>query len=162
MPNVAPLVRTLHTRSHTRFFLLLLDFLFKSCRSVQHVVFVIFRLCVCVCVYVAFIDCRAAKKLPEHVRLVCFGPDTWSCVYFWVKVRSVSAAPVGTRRHLLCLLLPKTKFCTLFLLTHTLAGIIFLLCVLLLGGNVVYVTCPKFLLHKRCEIESFIQFVAFF
>lgn len=55
-------------------------------------------------------------KFLQHVRLVCFGPDTLSCVYIWVKVRSVSAALVGTHRHLLCLSLCQTQF--LYLNTH--------------------------------------------
>lgn len=90
-----------HEIAHS-LFLLLPDSLFKSQRSVQRAVFVLNRR------YMWMSPGLTVEppKLPEHVRLVCFGPDTWSCVYFWVKVRSVSAALVGTRRHLLCLPLP--------------------------------------------------------
>lgn len=56
----------------------------------------------------------------RHVQLVCFGPHTLSCVYVGVRGRSVSTAPVGTRRHLLCLCRCQTQL--LRSLSDTLSG----------------------------------------
>lgn len=53
------------------------------------------------------------------MQLVCFGPDTLSCVYVWVKVRSVSAALVETHMHLLCLPLCQTHSLCSLIQTHT-------------------------------------------
>lgn len=94
-------------------------------------------------------------KFPPHVQLVCFGPDTFSCVYVWVKVRSMSAALVGTHRHLLCLPLCQTQFLYSHTDTHTDFGRPPVShCVTLLGGNLGHVTCPKSVQPTCCEIES--------
>lgn len=74
------------------------------------------------CVHVARLGYRAV--IAETPRSTCglfvLGQTTRPCVYVWVKVRSVSAALVGTRRHLLCLPpLPNTVLVLTQTLTDT-------------------------------------------
>lgn len=121
------------------------------------------------CVYIAWrglTDELSSLKLPQHVQLVCFGPDTLSCIYVWVKARSVSAALVGTHRHLLCLLLCQTHFLYLHTPDAHSGRPPGSLCVGLSGWNVGYVTCPKSLQPRYQEINSclyqyFFSLVAF-
>lgn len=68
----------------------------------------------CICVRNGIV---APSEFPHHVQPVCFGPDSWACVYIWVKVRSVSVALVGTLRHLLSF-----PLCQTLRDTHFLAG----------------------------------------
>lgn len=71
--------------------------------------------------YVAWVSAlcgiTATSEFFQHVQPVCFGPDTWTRVSIWVKVRSVSVALVGTLRHLLSL-----PLCQTLTDTHFLAG----------------------------------------
>lgn len=53
----------------------------------------------------------SSLKFPQHVQLVCFGSDTLSCVYIWVKIRSVSVGLVETHRHLQDFAVPAFHTC---------------------------------------------------
>lgn len=88
--------------------LLCIQFLFTCC---------IFFFVFCVACVSVWCGVTVTSEFPQHVQRVCFGPDTWACVYVWVKVRSVSVVLVGTLKHLLSL-----PLCQKVTETHLLAG----------------------------------------
>lgn len=116
------------------------------------------RVCVISCSVDLLKSCHCWNSL-STCSVFVLEPDTLSRVYVWVKVRSVSAALLGTHRHLF-LPLFQTRF--LYIHTATCSGgtpgfFSFLLLVTLLGGKVGHVTCPKSLLAPRRQLDSFLR-----